>query len=385
MADQRDGGIAWTDAIWNPVSGCSRVSEGCRNCYAEKVAARFSDPGQPYAGLATRGPARWTGEVRLAFTALSLPLRWTKPRRVFVNSMSDLFHEKLTDEEIAAVFGVMAAAPRHVFQILTKRPERMRRWFEWLQKKIEQSRNVFSEDPDGWIARHLVTSRARHFGAPGEVQASGEEWPLPNVWLGVSVEDQRTADERIPLLLQTPAAVRFVSYEPALGPADFERWLLAEVGTVECEACGRQQADMGRGVACEECGGATHPLAPERPQLDWVIIGGESGPDARPSDLAWASSTVAACKAAGVPVFVKQLGAQPRGECDWHHHDSHPPEWLDEDGTLPDVSGRPAHDLCHSSGDWWGPCKPTLRGRDGGDILSWPEGLRVREFPGGER
>jgi len=302
-----DSKIEWTrgddgtpGATWNPTRGCSRVSSGCKNCYAERVAARFSGHGQPYAGLATRSPARWTGEVRLVPEMLGAPLRW-KPRRIFVNSMSDMFHEVLSDEEIAAVFGVMAAAPQHTFQILTKRPERMRRWFE-------------SYIPLDSLPLAALHEAYRRLGRDKPFLDAHTAYPLPNVWLGCSVEDQATADARIPLLLQTPAAVRFVSYEPALAAVDFRTALFGQ----------------GDGTG-----------------IDWLIVGGESGPGARPFDLAWARSAVTQCRATGTPVFVKQLGADPR-----------------LDGAQFPAERR--------MGGW---------DRKGGDPYFWPEDLRVREFP----
>src|SRR6185369_50395 len=174
MADNSK--IEWTDATWNPVRGCSVVSEGCRNCYAMAVAARFSGPGMPYEGLAYRNGsgAHWTGETRLIQDRLEDPLRWRAPRRIFVNSMSDLFHESLTETQIQNVFCVMEPARRHVFQVLTKRPQRMlnfvKRFDDWLR---------YASDYPGQL------SFAERFA---------------HVWLGVSVEDQKTADERIPLL-----------------------------------------------------------------------------------------------------------------------------------------------------------------------------------------
>ena len=246
MADRT--GIQWTDATWNPLRGCSRISEGCRNCYAETVASRFSGPGQPYEGLAKDG--RWTREVRFVPHMLDQPLRWTRPRRIFVNSMSDLFHENVPDEWIARVFDVMARAPQHTFQVLTKRPDRMRR---------------------------VLPSFA-----PSHTARDRSGWPLPNVWLGVSAENQATADGRIPLLLETPAAVRFVSAEPLLGPIDLnERELLCRTW--------RRGLTIGR-------------------YLDWVIIGGESGPGARPMHPGWARALRDQCVHVGVPFFFKQWG-----------------------------------------------------------------------------
>jgi len=304
------------------VRGCSRVSEGCGNCYAEKIAARFSDVGKPFHGFADIGPragdARWTGKVELLRDKLDEPLSWRKPARVFVNSMSDLFHEKLTDHEIARVFAVMAQAKRHTFQVLTKRPERALNFF---------------------MRVSLVDAPAFLVGA------TGGTWPLPNVWLGVSVEDQKTADERIPILLQMPAAIRFVSYEPALGPVEHGRFLTR---------CRYAATDHFR---C--CDAYPHMVV----GLDWVIVGGESGPGARPFDIAWARSVVEQCKAAGVACFVKQLGARPVHELPG---DGPTGQFRSRDGVR--EYARTIHTL-------------PLRDRKGGDPSEWPEDLRVREFP----
>ena len=273
--------IEWTEATWNPVRGCSRLSEGCRNCYAERMAARFarSDMGPaewtarkeggdlpPFHGFAHTTPfgPRWTGRVELIPDMLDIPLRRRKPTTYFVNSMSDLFHEALPDEVIDRVFAVMALCPQHRFQVLTKRATRMREYL-------------------GTGARHTPIMDAMNAG--WNVRAAALRWPLPNVWLGVSVEDQVTADERIPHLLQTPAAVRFVSAEPLLGEINF-RWARWE------------------------------PFVPGRwvnhldglRRLDWVIVGGESGPEARPMKAAWAQSIRDQCVDAKVPFFFKQWG-----------------------------------------------------------------------------
>lgn len=281
--------IEWTNATWNPLRGCSRISEGCRFCYAEGIAARFSGPGMAYEGLAHRvgGEARWTGKVVLVEDKLTMPLRWKKPRMIFVNSTSDLFHESVPDEWIDRVFAVMALCPQHTFQVLTKRADRMQAYMT--------ARN-------GMGNRHAAL-----------------EMPLPNVWLGVSVEDQATADARIPHLLATPAAKRFVSYEPALGPVDF------------------YYALRGIGPATEV----------RRGQLDWIIVGGESGRGARPFDLQWARDVIAQCKDAGVACFVKQLGAKVTG-------------------PHPNGVNETTLEFRHSKA---------------GDIEEWPADLRVREFP----
>lgn len=300
--------IQWTDATWNPVRGCSIVSAGCANCYAMRQAHRFSGPGQPYEYLTkmTKSGPVWIGKVQLVPELLSQPLRWRKPRRVFVNSMSDLFHEDVPDDFIDRVWMVMTQARRHVFQILTKRPERMRKYL-----------SRFRPDGEGWITR----DGARAMGKPrsGPLIADNN-WPPKNIWLGVSVERQREADERIPLLLQTPAAVRFVSLEPLLGPIQLTG-ISSSPACFNALLCGRY------------------------PRLDWVIIGGESGPGARPCDIAWIRDIVRQCKEAGVPVFVKQLGSHPTG------------------------TGRPWCD------------KHGFNDRKGGDLLEWPEDLRVREYP----
>lgn len=325
MGDQREGGIAWTDQTWNPVRGCSRVSEGCRNCYAEAVAARFSGTGQPYEGLATRDPGRWTGEVRLVEEHLEDPLRWRRPRRVFVNSMSDLFHERLPFEDIDRVFEIMAQSHIHTFQILTKRPARMLEWFTTLggRRPIPGCGVCTGGPPFCGSVPHLDDLSV------GDCQAP---WPLPNVWLGVSVENQATADERIPLLLECPAAVRFLSVEPLLGPVDLD--ISRTPGAAHDEVT---EDDDAYGPALGGVAG-----------IDWVIVGGESGPGSRPMDLAWARSVVRQCQAAEVACFVKQLGARPF-------------DLIFMDGKTPFELG--------------------LRDRKGGDIEEWPADLRVRQFP----
>ena len=277
--------IEWTDAVWNCVRGCSRVSEGCTRCYAERMAARnlpeMRSPttGKAFAHMSERGP-RWTGKVELIPSKLEEPLRWRKPRRVFVNSMSDLFHEALPEDTIDRVFAVMADAERHTFQVLTKRPARM---LAYLAQE-ERRRN--------WIAGWL---KGNHKRQAASLATHLNTWPLPNVWLGVSCEDQATADERIPLMLQTPAAVRFVSYEPALGPVDFGAWLPNEI-TKE----GRRGEYSRR---------SDDRVPPSLTFLDQIIVGGESGPGARPFDPEWMRSTVRQCHAAGVAAFCKQWGS----------------------------------------------------------------------------
>lgn len=305
MSDQRQDGISWTDQTWNPIRGCSRVSEGCRNCYAERMAARFAGPGQPFEGLArmgTDGP-RWTGDVRLVDEHLADPLRWKRSRRVFVNSVSDLFHDGLTNEQIAAVFGVMAAAPQHTFQVLTKRPARMLEWFQWAEQAMAGRYRVPAII--GHAAAYIVGTVGTNADSDllhkcANAMAGGNDWPLPNVWLGVSVENQAAADERIRLLLQTPAAVRFLSCEPLLGPVQL--------------GVGRHFFDHGIGTKARNGDWeADDSYANCDPRIDWVIAGGESGPGARPMHPDWVRGMRDQCQAAGVPFHFKQWG-------DWGPH-----------------------------------------------------------------
>ena len=268
--------IEWTDATWNPVRGCSKVSEGCRNCYAMRQAHRTSGKGGAYEGLTEiiNGRPQWNGKIRLVPELLAAPLHWKKPRRIFVNSMSDLFHEDVPDEFIDQVFAMMSLCPQHIFQVLTKRPERMQRWISNSSVNVRTIAriNVFRGTCGVMAARSVDTC----FEPTAKFR-----WPLLNIWLGVSVEDQLTADERIPLLLQTPAAVRFISAEPLLGPIQL-------TGICSIPACFNAL------------------LVGRYPRLNWVITGGESGPGARPSHPDWFRSLRDQCAVVGVPFFFKQ-------------------------------------------------------------------------------
>lgn len=236
--------IEWTDATWNPVRGCTKVSAGCKHCYAETFAERWRGiPGHAF---------EQGFDLRLVPEKLGEPLKWKAPKRIFVNSMSDLFHEDVPFEYIDKVFAVMAVCEQHTFQVLTKRPERMAEYCsQW-----KECRSIVDPRPT-----------ENDFLQP---------WPLPNVHLGTSVENQEAAGKRIPHLMLTPATVRFLSCEPLLGPVDLRGYL---------------------------CNPETSLTA-----IHWVIIGGESGHHARPMELEWARELVAQCKAAQVPVFMKQLG-----------------------------------------------------------------------------
>ncbi|MEU2603216.1 DUF5131 family protein [Streptomyces albus] len=288
--------IEWTDATWNPVTGCTKVSPGCDNCYAETFAERWrGTPGHHFE----------TGfDVTLRPKALELPLRWRKPRRVFVNSMSDLFHKDVPDEYIARVFAVMSLTPQHTYQVLTKRHGRMR--------SLLSDRNF----------RHLVAEQGRE-----HLIGSQQDWlavgamlggnPLPNVWLGVSVEDQKRADLRIPALLETPAAVRFLSCEPLLGPVDLSAWMPAGHAAWHCQAPGCRRFYTGPLLdECPDCrrsgywtGSHVGNGRLNGQPLDWVIVGGESGPGVRPMHPEWARDLRDQCAAAEVPFFFKQWGA----------------------------------------------------------------------------
>jgi len=639
--------IEWATDSWNPVRGCSIVSPGCTNCYAMKQAHRFSGAGQPYDGLTklTRGGPVWTGKVRTVPDLLDQPLRWKKPRRIFVNSMSDLFHEAVSVEFILAVWAVMEASPQHTYQILTKRAKRMRsvlsvapvartpnvpvgatvtyerreipgwpgyyadtngviwsdrhgrlralspcvtsKWghahvtlhagpdvapqqikvhrlvlttFDRAPADGEEACHVNGDAADNRVANLRWGSRAdnsadrtahgnavtdpvltiwqvaevRIAALRGESQrniglrygishtqvgriVSGESWGfkvLPNVWLGVSVEDQQRADERIPLLLQTPAAVRWISAEPLLGPVELSRWLPREIvqnvsgrfplddeireqrrqkrngvlmpvdlpspdrkppapldalvvpshrptdcldQPVEDGGIGREDGHAGAvrapgatppvevplpiekaghvsehghigrdrdrarqvtranaaqrspgggksslnsGARCAEAssnfgdGGAVSVGRPDFGErksdglhnsnyIQWVVVGGESGPKARRFDVQWARSIVSQCKAAGVPVFVKQIGSEPRGWCEWNapeHMGNAEAGELRRDGDDGKCINYEAHEQAQPCSVYGKRCV-MLNDRKGGDPVEWPEDLRVREYP----
>jgi protein gp37 len=272
------------------------------------------------------------------------PLHWKKPRRIFVNSMSDLFHERLSNAEIAVVFCVMGAARQHTFQTLTKRDARMRQWFAWLEGRMQKIRErTPGASEEACYAEALIEAASTVPGLPDMrgVLRSLPRWPLPNVWLGVSVESQEYAEERLTELLGCPAAIRFVSYEPALGPVKFKPWLRGV-----CPQCSAPwELQDKKETLCGPCGGFV-PQGPRR--LDWIIVGGESGPGSRPFDVEWARSVVSECKEEGVACFVKQLGRKPMG---------------------------------HSAGAMHEEVPLLLVSRKGNDMDEWPTDLRVRQFP----
>jgi protein gp37 len=266
-----DTSIIWTDKVWNPTTGCDRVGPGCDRCYALTMAKRLKGMGS--AKYQTDGDPRTSGPgfgVAVHEDALTIPLRTKKPQRWFVNSMSDLFHPRVPAEFIARVFAVMAQTPHHTYQILTKRAPRMR---HLIGRPGDGGDQLLATTTDEATARALYDA----------------EWPLPNVWLGVSVEDQQRADERIPLLVETDAAVRWVSAEPLLGPVDMTRWLGKEtVVGMTTTADGWENIDG--------------------PGIVWLVAGGESGRGFRPLDLDWARSLRNQCQGADVPFLFKQVG-----------------------------------------------------------------------------
>jgi protein gp37 len=281
--------IEWTDKTWNPITGCTKVSTGCSHCYALRMAGRFCQPGEPFHGIAetVRGPdrvmrrdhrsgsvtltkvegkarPRWTGAVAFHEDRLEQPFRWRKPARVFVNSMGDLFHENVTNEMLDRVWAVMLLSGRHTFQILTKRPQRM---LDYLRAPGRYDRVIDAAS----------RFRRERRGLLGIAISNPATFPAPWIWLGVSAENQAAADERVPLLLKAPAVVRFVSCEPLFGQINFRGNLRVMV---------------------------------DKPGIDWVIAGCETGPGARPMSLDWARSLRDQCADAGVPYFLKRLTAR---------------------------------------------------------------------------
>lgn len=288
-------GIEWTDATWNPTLGCDKVSPGCTHCYAIREAHRHAANPNPkvaaaFAGLTQiqGGRPNWTGQVNLLPDRLDQPLRWQRPRRVFLDSLSDLFHAEVPFEYLDRVFAVMAIAWHHQFQILTKRPERMLKYFE-------ASPFVLSER---WKAEARLIGEEFKFAHRLDIPPG---WPLNNVWLGVSTEDQKTANARIPLLLQCPAVIRWVSAEPLLGPLDLTKIKLRQLDEHR-EAW--TDALAGANFVCDSH--AEADVSTNR--IDWVVAGGESGPGARPMHPDWARGLRDDCQAAGVPYLFKQWG-----------------------------------------------------------------------------
>lgn len=329
MADHSN--ISWTQATWQTVYGCDLESPGCLHCYAMKMAHRLEAMGHAgYQGLTKKtaaGDVVWSGVVNPAPDNLGIPLKWRKPRLVFVNSMSDLFHPAIPFEYIDKVFAVMNATGHtlpisekstrwHTYQVLTKRTERAA---EYLQSRSTRRFPICGTHP----IFHAGRGEGGCLRGKGiEVMNAGAalSWPLPNVWIGTSAEDQPRLELRAKPLLNCPAAVRWLSLEPLIGPIDL--------------------------------GKAFGPLSVD--SIDWVVVGGESGPGARPCSINWIRDIVAECRAAAVPVFVKQLGAAPFETMIAHL----------EDNRAVTVTPR-----------------LKLADRKGENPEEWPEDLRVREWP----
>ncbi len=282
--------IEWTDATWNPITGCSVVSPGCTNCYAMRLAGTRMREHHSRKGLTNpskAGPV-WNGQLRFNDLWLDLPLRWGRPRRVFVCAHGDLFHEATEIEWLDLVFAVMAldcltSAIPHTFQVLTKRPAQA---FAYLTDKRAPGRII----------------QAMNQLRPGPSLVADETalpWPLPNVWLGVSAEDQQRAEERLPILLDTPAAVRWISAEPLLGPIDLRH--LQPEGVTEIDALAGTH-------------GVLRPHSGLNRSIDWVVVGGESGPGARPMHPDWPRQILNHCLITGVPFLFKQWGDWRPGE-----------------------------------------------------------------------
>lgn len=268
--------IEWTDATWNPITGCSVVSPGCTNCYAMKLAGTRLKRHPTREGLTTESKAGpvWNGQVRFNESMLLDPLKWRRPRMIFVCAHGDLFAENVPDEWIDQVFSVMALAPQHTFQVLTKRPERMRAYLTRAAGGGRQDvRNHLAWDVTAKVM-NLWYPEWKSEGIDGPHRSRGihafTAWPLPNVWLGVSVEDQKRADERrYPMIALSDAGwLTWVSYEPALGPVDWTGWAF----------------------------------------LRWMVSGGESGPYARPTHPDWHRRTRDFCTLFGIPYLFKQWG-----------------------------------------------------------------------------
>jgi protein gp37 len=343
-----DGASGFT---WNPLIGCSPRSSGCKACYAARLASTRLAHLPQYHGLAHDG--KWSGEVRFFPEKLSEPLRRRTPSGIFLNDMGDTFHESVSNEQIAAMYGVMAACPQHLFYVCTKRAKRRREWFEWVGNHCSTEDGTRPPSVCGYFARQAGVS----LPGPLHVSAGGVmadvPWPLPNVIELTSVENQATANERIPDALATPAAVRGLSMEPLLESITLRReWIGSFCGCgMQTDACD----DWKSGAGCR--------FAP--PRISWIVCGGESGSRARPCQVEWIRSIVRQCLEAGVACWAKQLGANVR--------EREPSNW---------PNGYPGPGTVRLEGDGFGNYHVRgLRDRAGANPDEWPADLKVRQMP----
>lgn len=345
--------IEWTEATWNPVTGCTRVNADCDHCYAVPMTHRLGEMGQSkYVGLTVlnpKGDRHFNGTVKCHEDAIGIPLGWRKPRRVFVNSMGDLFHKSVPDAFIRRVFAVMSLCGQHTFQVLTKRPDRMAAFFANEENNLSACQAEYTVGDTDWRTptgkSRIRDSRAINGTRKG--LGDGNYWPLPNVWLGTSCGHQ-AADAMAQHLLKCPAKVRFLSCEPLWGPVDLSG----------CMTPARKIMGLGGPYVAGPDSG-----------VHWVVVGGESGPGARPCDVAWIRSIVTQCKAAGVPCFVKQLGSHVVCPND------HVSDWNDD---VPSLQIEWPRGVTRYQGEL---VRVRLNDRKGGDMAEWPEDLRVRELP----
>ena len=314
---------------WNPQVGCREVSPACEHCYAAGMAHRGMSPQHRGLTVLRKTGVHWNGSISRVPELLLQPLSWREPRGIFVGSMTDTFYFDKRGPEvyewIASLFAVMAACPQHTFILLTKRPEDAKEWFRWLDSQARALDKVWAvpgHSPHIEICRRQLIKRLPQDTRTKTILrlTSARPWPLPNVWLGVTAEDQKRADERVPVLLDLPAAVRFVSYEPALGPVDWSEWIAAPIEKREQAHhmrtghwCGPDEPDAehdpdGDCSACEAEGCTRCPNWRGDTMIDWVIAGGESGSKSRAPSLDWMRSTRGQCKQAGVAFFFKQWG-----------------------------------------------------------------------------
>lgn len=324
--------IQWTDATWNLINGCTVVSPGCEHCYAMRLAATRLRNHPSREGLARmhKGKPQWTGEVTFNRAVALDPFKWTRPRRIFVCAHGDLFHKDVPDAWIDYVFMVALLNQRHTFQILTKRAERMRAYM-----------NMVAQEGEEQTALRMAVAMLHAGKQDMTTDGINIHWPPRNVWLGVSVEDQQRADERIPELLAASAAVRWLSMEPLLGPVD-----LKKISTLRFRGAEVLNALTGvlEGMFGDYC-------ATRLPAIDWVVAGGESGPDSRPLHPDWLELVESQCRSAGVPFFFKQWGDHSADRIE--HSDArslnHPPGHVIFTRVGKKVAGRKLHGVEHDA------------------------------------